>query len=119
MSLLRSDEMRERYEAARKLREGDPACPLCDNPALKEFTHWKVMENNFPYDKVAKVHHMLLPRRHATEIELTAEEDRELIEIKESYVNAGYDFIFEASNKNKSVPKHFHVHLIVVRDDLK
>jgi hypothetical protein len=50
------------------------------------------------------------------EAELSAEELREFALIKREVIDAGYDNIIEATTKNKSLPAHFHLHLIVGKD---
>jgi len=56
---------------------------------------------------------MLIPNRHVSEGNLTKEESQELQDIKGSYINTEYDWIIEPTHKNKSIPGHFHLHLIV------
>lgn len=119
MTGLRSEETIKRYRELLSARVSDAPCMLCGKASLKEFTHWRVTTNDFPYDKIAEVHHMLMPHRHVLELELTEEEWGELIEIKESYVNERYDIILEAPKRNKSAPEHFHLHLIVIKELLK
>ncbi len=91
-------------------------CPLCSGEPLKTFTHWKVMQNAFPYDGIARVHDMLVPLRHSTEGELTEEELKELFDIKQGHLNEHYEYVMEATNKTKSVPTHFHLHLIITKE---
>ena len=74
------------------------------------------MANSFPYDLIASTHHMIVPLRHVVEAELSAEELREFAVIKREVVDVGYDNIIEATTKNKSLPAHFHLHLIVGKD---
>ena len=91
-------------------------CPLCDKaPAIKKFNYWKISENSYPYDKIAKVHHMAIPMRHVSEEDLNAKEVAELRKIRESYMHEEYDWIIEAANRRKSIPDHFHLHLIVAK----
>lgn len=88
------------------------SCPLCDAEPLQQFPHWKIVRNIYPYDKIAKKHDMLVPLRHAREAELTVEESAELDQIKETYVHENYEYMIEATHKRKSIPAHFHLHLI-------
>ena len=90
-------------------------CPLCSGEALTTFVHWKIMKNAFPYDGIARVHDMLVPLRHITEAELTKEQHQELFDIKHTYLNEKYEYIMEATNSVKSIPGHFHLHLIVTK----
>ncbi len=71
----------------------------------------------FPYDRIASSHDMLVPNRHVKEAELTPEELREFVELKNAVLNGRYDYFLESTDRTKSVPGHFHVHLIVVIED--
>jgi hypothetical protein len=116
MGTLRTAETQKKYRElidAGGLKEG---CALCTAPAVKTFTYWKVVNNTFPYDKVAKVHHMVLPLRHASETELTPEEWEEYQTIKNEYVQNEYEYIIEPTQKMKSIPAHFHIHLIIAKE---
>ncbi|MDP3735238.1 MAG: hypothetical protein Q8R39_02300 [bacterium] len=112
MGSLRTPEGKERYEEYLSLADLS-ACPLCGKESIETFQFWKVTENSFPYDLIAKVHHMLVPKRHAVENELTPEELGELAVIKESFVHQHYEWIVEPTHPSKSIPSHFHLHLIV------
>lgn len=110
---LRLPEVEEAYRARRKSLPVDAGCPLCsDEPAIHTFTHWRIVINAFPYGKIAEVHHMLIPIRHIDERGLTQEEKEELIEIKHTYIADTYQYVIKATKKFKSIPDHFHVHLI-------
>jgi len=113
MASLRTREGKKKYQEYLKTQESSTSCPLCDKKPIKDFNFWIVAENSFPYDRIAKTHHLLLPKRHVSEKELTGEELEELASIKESHINTEYDWIIEATRKNKSIPDHFHLHLII------
>jgi diadenosine tetraphosphate (Ap4A) HIT family hydrolase len=87
---------------------------LCEKVSIQSFTYWKITENSFPYDQIAKTHHMLVPLRHVIEDELSKDELAEFKTIKAEHVSE-YDWIIEATAKNKSIPNHFHLHFIVGR----
>lgn len=89
------------------------SCPLCVKESVKDFQFWRIVKNNFPYDRIAKVHHMLIPLRHVPEDALTLEEVKELREIKKIFVSDSYTWIIEPTMKHKTIPAHFHLHLIV------
>ena len=113
MSAFRSDAEWARYERYKAEGGLDGVCRLCEKEPLKNFTRWRIIQNEFPYDKVAKVHHMIIPNRHVTEPELNSEEIQEFRDIKQEYLHKKYDFLIEASYLKKSIPGHFHIHLIV------
>ncbi|KND49510.1 MAG: hypothetical protein AB203_00315 [Parcubacteria bacterium C7867-008] len=111
---LRTKEMAEKIELYKAEHAGEVStgCALCTKPALETFTYWKITENKFPYDLIASTHHMIMPLRHATETELTMEEWKEYQEIKHSKLQE-YDYIVEGTSKTKSIPAHFHIHLLI------
>lgn len=91
-------------------------CKLCEKEVLSSFTYWKILENDFPYDKIADIHHMIVPIRHVTEPELSQDELNEFVQIKKDILHNKYEFIIEATHLKKSIPEHFHLHLIVAND---
>ena len=74
MPSLRTPEGKKKYQEYLKTEPSGHACSLCEKEAIKQFTYWKITENAFPYDLIAKTHHMATPLRHITEDELNAEE---------------------------------------------
>ena len=116
MSTLRTQETKAIYDAYIAQGGLEDACVLCTSDVLKSFTYWKIIANRFPYDRIAKVHDMILPLRHVTENDLTEAERDELHSIKTAYLNEHYDVFLEASSRLKTVPAHFHLHLIVLKD---
>lgn len=119
MASLRTAVGEQHYQ--NKIKEGILAsgCALCkEGPTLQEFTHWRIITNNFPYDLVAKVHHMILPIEHMSDAQITDEAWKELMDIKHSYIDERYEFIIESTHKTKSVPAHFHLHLLVLKDTI-
>ncbi len=116
MATLRTAEMRDKYRALIAERASSEECFLCSADALRTFKLWKIIANNFPYDRIAAVHHMIVPLRHVGESGLSKEEKTELFEIKKSYIEEKYQFILEATDKTKSIPTHYHLHLITVKD---
>ena len=75
------------------------SCALCSLVTLQEFTYWRVVENTFPYDAVASLHHMLLPLRHTDGEDLSFEETEELRGLKKSVLNDDYNFVLECLPK--------------------
>lgn len=90
-------------------------CPICKAESLKEFTLWRIITNKFPYDKIAAVHHMLVPKRHVPEAELSPEEKEEYKVLKNSYIDDTYQFIMEPTTTMRSIPAHAHLHLVVLK----
>ena len=116
MASLRTREMSAKYKAYREAGGLDSGCVLCAESSLQEFTHWRIIPNNFPYDLVAKTHHMIVPKEHLAQGEISTEAWLELDEIKKGPINDSYDFILEATLHQRSIPSHFHLHLVVIKE---
>lgn len=117
MKSLRTKQTEERYERVMRERQSDTECPLCSASAVRDFAFWKIVENAYPYDLIAGVHHLLVPRRHIRDGELSEEERVELREIKNDHVDGKYHYLLEPVSKLKSIPDHHHLHLIILKDD--
>ncbi len=116
MVTLRTQESNKIYTDYLQNNRHPDMCELCSSEPVKEFLFWKIIQNDFPYDRIAKVHHMIVPKRHVSETQLNSEEMAEIGNIKKDYINNNYQYIIEATQKNKSVPEHFHLHLIIAKD---
>lgn len=111
---LRYPETEKRYRDLIATGILERCCVLCDKEAISSFTHWKIITNDFPYDRIAKTHDMLVPLRHVIEGSLTDEEHQELLDIKHGYVNDHYDYIIEPTHHGKSIPTHLHSQLTYI-----
>ena len=112
---LRTDETEadyDKYKADGCLNDGQV---LLDAEAKITFKYWKIVTNKFPYDKITALHDLLVPLRMTDGRDFTQEEIDELLELRETYINDNYQFIFEAMNNSKTVPEHFHLHLIITK----
>ena|SRR3989338_3736717 len=118
MKGVRTKKMYDKYQRYKKTHFKEMACNLCDKTkanTLKIFRYWKIVENLFPWDRIIKVHHMIIPKRHATEDKLNSKEKQELEKLKSGYINKNYGIMAEATDRKKSIPGHFHLHLIVLK----
>ena len=111
---LRTPETDSKYRDAEKNGINN-SCFFCDESRqqpVKEFNHFKLVENDFPYDAIAEVSHLLFPKRHIREYEYTKEEIDELNDIKTGYLQkADYNYLMEGITKT-SIPAHIHYHAI-------
>lgn len=114
---LRSKESEAAYDAYQAQGGLGEGCALCKAEPIKQFTYWKITENRFPYDKIAQVHHTLVPLRHVHDDGLTSEERAEYQELKHGHINERYEIIIEAVPRKFSIPEHFHQHLVVIKED--
>ncbi len=110
---LRTPETEEKYSEYRAANI-QHECGMCADEPLKAFSFWKILKNEFPYDAIASIHHILTPLRHATEDELTDEERAEFKALKKEVLD-GYDFIMENGTHSKTIPEHFHLHLVTTK----
>lgn len=113
MGIFRTNKAEKDYQDYINTGVLENGCSLCKKKVLKEFNFWKIMENNFPYDRIASIHHMIIPIRHCSEEELTNSEKEEFRQIKKTYLHSEYEWLIEGTYKMKSIPSHFHLHLII------
>lgn len=119
MSSLRTPPIEESYAKYRADHDFIAHCPLCEKKPIRAYTYWKIVPNDFMYDKIAKKHDMIVPLRHTTEIDFTDGEREELRLIKHEFMmSPEYDFVMEITEPHKTIPPHFHMHIIALRDDL-
>lgn len=117
MATLRTIETENKYISYKNKGLLSEECSICSKSAVCAFVYWKIIENSFPYDRVATKHHMLTPLRHIKFVDLTVQELEELTEIKTVYMNSsGYDCILESTSKTQSIPAHYHLHLMVLKE---
>ncbi|MGB0925343.1 MAG: hypothetical protein ACPGTS_01390 [Minisyncoccia bacterium] len=108
------DVMNERH-TARKNRK--PSV----NPFLKKsiisFDHWEIIENDFPYDAIADVSHMLFPKRDFVfDWDLMNIKEREELDtLKKTYFNDNYDVVYENLPGAQTIPGRFHLHLLKLK----
>lgn len=110
----RSQTMHDWYESERQqdLRHDD-FCPLCEADTILNFEHWRIIPNKYPYDAVARKHDQLVPKQHLTASEISSAAWEELEHLKQGVLNEEYSFLIEALPGAKSIPGHFHLHLMV------
>jgi len=84
---------------------------------VKKFKHWLIVKNEFPYDAVSEVNHMLFTIRKIpfSWDYVNKDEMDELNELKKTYLNKEYDVIYENLPKGQTVPGHFHIHLLKLK----
>src|SRR5690606_36300887 len=113
---FRTEATQNQYDEIRKRGHLEQGCPLCEAVSLKEFEYWRVVDNRYPYDKISQIHHMVIPKRHVIENVLTNAEKDELIIIKDTYLGQHYAYMLEALTGQKSIPEHFHLHVLVPKE---
>ena len=104
-------------ESLKRSKIDKKLCPLCEEQSLvKSFKYWKIIRNAFPYDKISSKHDMILPFRHVVENKFNKKELAEFKKIKNNFINkSDYNFIIETTLTKKTIPNHFHLHLITLK----
>lgn len=82
---------------------------------VREFEHWLIIKNNYPYDAVAETHDMLVPKRIFGSLDEATPAEREEYESILTLLTDedDYDALQINFSKNRSVLRHFHIHLLV------
>lgn len=117
MGTLRKPETEAAYTKAKQEGLLEAGCPLCKAESIKEFTFWRIIPNAYPYDLVAIVHHMFVPKRHVDEDHLTPEEEEEFKKLQTDYIQEEYEFTIIPSRRKRSIPAHAHLHAIVAQGE--
>lgn len=109
VTLLRTPETQKAYE--KQMQTKKSTCFMCDYKAPLIRGYWKLVPNEFPYDAIAEKHDMLV--YHTCESEASEEAIMELKLMKDVlFLVGGYDAIIENAPVNRTVPQHYHLHLI-------
>jgi diadenosine tetraphosphate (Ap4A) HIT family hydrolase len=112
--MLRTIKTREAY-ANRRKEVDTKATKLEHLPSIREWALFRLVENEYPYDKIAKTHHMLLPKNGAKRWEdLSGASQEEFHEILEE-IGGDYNFMMLAL-RSQSVPSILHWHFIETWD---
>lgn len=113
--VLRSEEVIALYKVKRRdpefhLDEFD----LRDLPIVKKWKLWILVQNEFPYDKIADNHCLLVPlRQFAEDEDMYGTERSELFRIKEEFKQTkDFDAVFENVKHNRTVPDVYHLHAL-------
>jgi len=87
---------------------------FADEEILREFTHWYIIKNRFPYDTMVRVNDLLVLKRPiAYRHEMSDSEAAEYQAIVEMLSHEGqYDAMIENFPRVQSVKQHVHVHLV-------
>lgn len=122
MATFRTDETQAQYNEYRaNPTPSRTGCWICDKEDVSmpqasadaplNYKHWRIVANSFPYDKIAAVHHMITPVRHATEDDVTEEEWAEFAIIKRDVLYKQYEYTMQATPVVQTIPGHYHLHL--------
>lgn len=113
---LRTAESQARYEQTLALNQGKD---LREEEVVHEFEDFLVVVNRFPHDRIAAVHHLLVPKRTVSDIQhLTSEEELELKYEIEDWCRDKYDCVKRNYPSTISVKHLLHWHLYVYKEEI-
>jgi diadenosine tetraphosphate (Ap4A) HIT family hydrolase len=112
---LRTPRDERRYQQARRTR---PERDLTIEKPVKQWKHWYLLPNKFPYSSAFSKHDMLLPNRVVARSDLNKKEWDELGEILDE-LESSYDVVMMNFRSKQSVKNHFHIHLLVYKTKRK
>ncbi len=92
--------------------------PLHKEKPIRQWQHWQIIHNKYPYSAVFKIHHLLVPKREVHQKELSSSESNELNVILQE-LNNEYDCLLVNFEKKQSIKQHFHIHLLTYKDSRK
>jgi hypothetical protein len=118
VSLPMSARTAESEQAYQDAKVTGKTMPLELEPSLKQWVHWRMIDNRFPYDMIFSVHRMLLPKRAGVSDRwhLNKDEKEELEVILKEFVYPEFDMWFENCPKRRSVASMYHIHLGTYRE---
>lgn len=112
MMTWRTPDSEETYRIARQGFSGE--CRICRIPVKREEGSFYIVANEFPYDAVSAVNDMLILKNHAPRLNITQIEELEEFKRKLGEERF-YDLLLENLPCRKTIPDHFHLHLIRIR----
>ena len=85
------------------------------NP-IKDFGLWVLIEDQFPWDNISTVHHLIFPKRVFRFADDINDEERKclhdvLLQMKKDY-DIVVDKIDRIDGSNRSIKYHYHLHLL-------
>jgi len=112
---LRTEKNERLYQ---KSKENGQLVGLENEPAIRVWTHWKLIINAYPHDKIATDHHLLVAKGASDVLELSIAELDELFTIirQLKYV---YDAVKINLPSMTSVKYVAHVHLYRYKQENK
>lgn len=115
----RSETSHAKYLAFKEQNHNDPVRLTLFNfkeeTVVREFTHWVIIKNRFPYDTMARVNDILVSRRPiGRHYDGTREEEDEYHAILKILAEeAYYDALIENFPRAKSIKSFAHTHLVL------
>ena len=112
---LRTEETENRYRLA-KANNKSTDCRLCSIESALNFPRlnlWRIITNEYPYDKIAEASWMLVSGRHVSSWEALTEDERsEYYEFRKVAGGYGINIFMWSTSVTQSIPMHYHEHLL-------
>lgn len=86
--------------------------PFEENKVLCVFENWLLIENMFPWDKVAVKHDLLIPKLRVPKISQLSLYVRDEMYKIQSVLQPYYSQFTIVSPQERSVPVHWHLHCL-------
>lgn len=118
MISLRTKKTAQRYKEDQLNKKWDPKsyCFDWEHVHLELFKYWALIPVNYPYDLIADIHHLLVPKRlFQSYREVSVEEREDLMKIKDKLKDR-YDFILENLPSKITISNHYHLHFIKMKE---
>lgn len=83
-------------------------------PLIKKFKYWKLVKNEYPYDRIATRHDMLIPLRDFSSFqEVNPKERAEFFKLWNQFSKKKtYDMLMVAFPFSQTYPSRLHFHLM-------
>lgn len=94
-------------------KEQGKSTPLELTKSIRQWEHWRLIDNDYPYDICFATHHMMVPKRAgvAERFDLNDDEKKEFDQILKDFVYENYDLWFENCPRKRTMSHIYHVHL--------
>ena len=111
---LRTKKLQEFYLEYKKTA---PYEALHKEPSIREWQYWRLINNRFPYNKLASAHALVVLKRDCSIFHLTEDELNELWGVILTWADRIYDTSIVNFSSVRSVNHTPHVHLITYLDN--
>ena len=109
---LRLAKTENKYKNA--LKNGETKDLLTIEPLI-EFEHFRIIPNKYPHDKIAKTHHLLIPKRRIDSWTKFNRKERKEFKKLDGFLRHKYDSISQNYPSLLSVRDIVHWHLYILK----
>lgn len=116
---LRSPEMEDRYQQAKKDGQLIPLASEAKLAGAPDFDYWKIIANRFPHDRHHTFHILVVLRRDCAVHEVSLEELEELWFSILPWADRTFDYVKFNLSSMRSITQTPHLHLYVLKKEYK